>query len=162
MCVFRFLMKPCVRWRGEKGDGMGKAAVLKALEIEGEQQGAGTGSWLACNGDVLQSTSPINGEIIGTIRSATVFDYERVIARAVEAFEVWRRMPAPKRGEIVRQIGNAMRERKREVCQWGGMWRVPWRCGGAGPFWNWGGNNGIVFSKHADLALAQGIRFEVS
>ena len=89
--------------------------ILKALKIEGQQQGAGTGAWLPCGGKILETISPINGEIIGRIRSATVSDYETVVTCAVEAFKEWRLVPAPKRGEIVRQIGNALREYKRTL-----------------------------------------------
>jgi aldehyde dehydrogenase (NAD+) len=56
--------------------------------------------------------SPINDELIASVEMATPEDYEVVIARAEEAFKIWRKMPAPKRGEIVRQIGDKLREHK--------------------------------------------------
>jgi aldehyde dehydrogenase (NAD+) len=90
-------------------------SILRKLDVAGEQAGAGTGTWLKCGGEILQSVSPINGEVIGKIRCAGEEDYEQVVARAQEAFEEWRMIPAPKRGEVVRQIGNALRERKRDL-----------------------------------------------
>ena len=89
--------------------------ILEQLDLTGEQQGAGTGSWLACAGDVMQSFSPIDGEAIGTIRRAGRAEYEQVVTRAIEAFREWRMVPAPKRGDIVRQIGNALRNHKHEL-----------------------------------------------
>jgi aldehyde dehydrogenase (NAD+) len=90
-------------------------SILRKLDVAGEQAGAGTGTWLKCGGEILESVSPINGEVIGKIRCAGEEDYEQVVARAQEAFEEWRMIPAPKRGEVVRQIGNALRERKRDL-----------------------------------------------
>lgn len=78
--------------------------------------GAGTGSdRLECEADVLESVSPIDGKVIGRVRQASASDYERVAARAAEAFLQWRMVPAPRRGEVVRQIGNAVRERKKDL-----------------------------------------------
>jgi len=90
-------------------------ATLKTLGLSRDQPGAGTGSWLDCGGEVLESVSPIDGKTIGTIRCANRDDYERVIERATEAFKEWRMTPAPKRGEIVRQIGNALRHQKKDL-----------------------------------------------
>ena len=80
-----------------------------------EQSGAGTGSWLPAGGGVLQSVSPIDGKILGRIRSASREDYEHVARKAMQAFEKWRMVPAPKRGEIVRQIGDAFRGYKEDL-----------------------------------------------
>ncbi len=91
--------------------------ILEKLGLSGDvEEGAGTGAqWLACGGEVLESVSPVDGEVIGRVRQATAADYERVAARAVEAFRRWRMVPAPARGDIVRQIGNVVREHKREL-----------------------------------------------
>jgi aldehyde dehydrogenase (NAD+) len=89
--------------------------ILKKLDLLGEQSGVGTGSWLAGGGGFLESTSPIDGKVIGKIRMANKEDYERVVLRAIETFQQWRMVPAPKRGEIVRQIGNALREYKKDL-----------------------------------------------
>ena len=90
-------------------------SILSALELEGIQPGAGTGTLLTCRGQELKVTSPVNGEVIGTIRTATRATYQKTASSAVGAFDTWRMMPAPKRGEIVRQIGNAVREKKKEL-----------------------------------------------
>jgi aldehyde dehydrogenase (NAD+) len=90
-------------------------AVLEKLGLTGELPGAGAGSWFECHGEVLESVSPVDGSAIGRVRCADREDYERVANQAVSAFEVWRMVPAPRRGEIVRQIGNALRARKAEL-----------------------------------------------
>jgi aldehyde dehydrogenase (NAD+) len=89
--------------------------ILDSLGLTGELSGAGGGSWFDCRGEVLESVSPIDGKVIGKIRCAGRDDYERIASQAVEAFRVWRMVPAPKRGEIVRQIGNALRTRRAEL-----------------------------------------------
>ncbi len=89
--------------------------ILRKLDVLGEQAGTGTGAWLDCRGEVLESVSPINGQVIGRIRCANKEDYERVLDRAVKAFQEWRMVPAPKRGDIVRQIGNALRAQKEDL-----------------------------------------------
>ncbi len=89
--------------------------ILKKMDLLNEQSGAGTGSWLHCRGELLESVSPIDGRSIGRIRCASKEDYDEVATRAHQAFEKWRMVPAPKRGEIVRQIGNAFRAHKKEL-----------------------------------------------
>ena len=64
------------------------------------------------NKEVREIYSPADGNLIASVRMATEEDYDTVIRKAEEAFKVWRTMPAPKRGEIVRQIGNKLRENK--------------------------------------------------
>jgi len=90
-------------------------SILKNLGHLDEQKGAGTGTWLACTGEILESVSPIDGQTIGKIRCAGSSEYEQVVACATEAFKEWRMVPAPKRGDIVRQIGNALREHKKDL-----------------------------------------------
>ncbi len=85
------------------------------LDASVELSGAGTGSWLRCSGPILESVSPIDGRAIGRIACAGADDCETVITRAAQAFEEWRMVPAPARGDIVRQIGNALRARKKEL-----------------------------------------------
>jgi len=91
--------------------------VLNRLGLDETNPGAGTGlSWLECNGEMLECISPINGAIIARVRQAAEgADLEKVILKAVEAFKDWRMVPAPKRGEIVHQIGLAMRRNKEEL-----------------------------------------------
>ncbi|AFK04777.1 Aldehyde Dehydrogenase [Emticicia oligotrophica DSM 17448] len=87
--------------------------VLKSLKIKSINNGLSTGieSW-AGSGKVLSSYSPVDGHLIGKVRQANREDYDKVIESAKAAFKVWRNIPAPKRGEIVRQMGDALRENK--------------------------------------------------
>ena len=81
---------------------------LKALHIKSENAGSGTGTeWISTSGDKIASYSPVDGKLIGTVQSADKATYEKLIAKAEEAFRIWRTWPAPKRGEIVRQVGEA-------------------------------------------------------
>jgi len=92
----------------------GIAAVLEQLGVKrGNNFGASTGTnhWVT-SGQKIQSISPADGELIGEINQATTDDYEKIIAIAQEAYKAWRTMPAPKRGEIVRQIGDELRKYK--------------------------------------------------
>ncbi|HEX9794131.1 MAG TPA: aldehyde dehydrogenase family protein [Planctomycetota bacterium] len=85
---------------------------LRELGLEGVLSGAYCGEWLATTGTDLVSTSPVNGEPIATVRQATAGEYERVVAAAHQAFLRWREVPAPRRGEYVRRIGQALRDKK--------------------------------------------------
>jgi aldehyde dehydrogenase (NAD+) len=89
--------------------------VLEALDLVGDQDGAGTGGWSGGGEKLLESVSPIDGRVIGRVRLAGKEDLERVVRKAAEAFRSWQMVPAPKRGEIVRQLGNALREAKRPL-----------------------------------------------
>ena len=87
--------------------------VLKQLGINPENTGVSTGvQWYEGSGAWIESYSPVDGTLIGKVKCAGEFDYEMVAKKAQEAFKVWRNMPAPKRGEIVRQMGDALREKK--------------------------------------------------
>jgi aldehyde dehydrogenase (NAD+) len=90
-------------------------SILEKFNLTGELSGAGSGSWLQCHGEELVSVSPIDGRTLGSVRCASAKDFEGIVQKALEAFEHWRRVPAPKRGEIVRQIGNALRQNKKEL-----------------------------------------------
>lgn len=68
--------------------------------------------WLAGTGPALLSYSPADGKKIGEVSSASQSEYDNVIQKAQEAFSKWRVMPAPQRGEIVRQMGEAFRQHK--------------------------------------------------
>jgi aldehyde dehydrogenase (NAD+) len=90
--------------------------VLKKLGLSETNPGAGTGrEWLPCGGETLESISPIDGRIFGKVKKASPADLEVVVSRAVEAFPEWRMIPAPKRGDIVRQMGNALRQHKEDL-----------------------------------------------
>ena len=90
--------------------------MLDRLGINDINQGASTGTnWIKTTGDVTESVSPIDGKLIAKIQNVSLEEYEKVITKAQEAFKVWRTIPAPKRGEVVRQIGNALRESKDDL-----------------------------------------------
>ena len=87
--------------------------VLKTLGIEKINNGACTGTnWKETEGNVIKSFSPSDGELIAEINLATPEDYKEIIETAKGAFEKWRMVPAPKRGEIVRLIGLELRKYK--------------------------------------------------
>ncbi len=88
--------------------------VLKKLGLDGENPGAYCGEWLG-RGELLRSISPIDGQVLGTVRTATAAEYEQTVERAQSAFQEWHKVPAPKRGELVRQLGNALRDAKRDL-----------------------------------------------
>jgi aldehyde dehydrogenase (NAD+) len=85
---------------------------IRQLDLIGEQSGAGSAMDHRANGHLLKSLSPVTGEFLGGIRCADNADYQSVVEKAVEAFKYWRSVPAPKRGDIVRQIGQAFRQKK--------------------------------------------------
>lgn len=90
--------------------------TLQNLGIQSENKGISTGTvnWEG-NGALLSSFSPVDGALIGTVKQADISDYERVIKEAQKAFLSWRTMPAPRRGEIVRQMGEAFRANKEDL-----------------------------------------------
>lgn len=86
--------------------------MLKTLGINETNDGVSTGKDSFGSGPTITSHSPADGEVIASVSSATAEDYEKVIQTAANAFNYWRSIPAPKRGEIVRQYGEALREKK--------------------------------------------------
>ena len=91
---------------------------LKTLGIEPINNGTSTGSvFLDTTSDLIESYSPVNGQKIGAVYTTTDADYQAVTVKAQEAFKVWRNIPAPKRGEIVRQCGEEFRKYKQELGQ---------------------------------------------
>jgi aldehyde dehydrogenase (NAD+) len=86
---------------------------LKTLQIDSFNPGLSTGRhWLGSTGPHLHSYSPVDGSLIASVFSADRDGYEALVAHAQDAFAIWRNWPAPKRGEIVRQIGEKLREHK--------------------------------------------------
>jgi len=86
--------------------------VLKALGIKEVNDGCSTGSTWFANGDVMESYSPVDGKLIAKVKTGTRADYQKVITAATTAFKYWRAIPAPKRGEYVRQFGDKLRAKK--------------------------------------------------
>ena len=90
--------------------------VLERLEIEPVNSGACYGDWIPNpSGGELESINPATGEALAKVLRAGPADYECVVARAQAAFSEWRMIPAPKRGEIVREIGNELRLHKADL-----------------------------------------------
>ncbi len=86
---------------------------LKSLNIQATNLGVSTGTnWISSNGTSIESYSPVNGELIATVITADQKSYNDTLEKAKQAFLEWRTWPAPKRGEVVRQIGDALREHK--------------------------------------------------
>ncbi len=95
---------------------MNSSIFLKALQLNDSNSGVSTGlNWLPGSGPSIDSFSPTDGKKIGSCTTASEADYEAVIAKAQEAFKIWRNVPAPKRGEIVRQMGDAFRAHKADL-----------------------------------------------
>jgi len=87
--------------------------VLTTLGIQRRNPGVSTGStWYKTSGGVLESYSPVDGKLIGAVYATDVRAFEKVVAKAQHAFQEWRAWPAPKRGEVVRQVGVALRRYK--------------------------------------------------
>jgi aldehyde dehydrogenase (NAD+) len=90
--------------------------LLKNLNISAENFGTSTGliSWQSMD-SMIDSYSPVDGKLIASVYTSTFVDYEKVITTAQGAFKYWRKIPAPKRGEIVRQIGEEFRKCKDDL-----------------------------------------------
>ncbi|MCW3086911.1 MAG: aldehyde dehydrogenase family protein [Sediminibacterium sp.] len=86
---------------------------LQQLGLPQHNPGVSTGiQWINSQGPHINSYSPVDGKKIGSVSSADKAAYEQAITKAQEAFLAWRMVPAPKRGEIVRQVGDALRANK--------------------------------------------------
>jgi aldehyde dehydrogenase (NAD+) len=108
------IQENCKGMKKEYSDKVGQ--VLGRLGIKALNPGATTGQvWLQTDGNTTSSVSPIDGSVIARVTNATAGDYESVIGKAEEAFSAWRSIPAPNRGEVVRQIGLALRESKEDL-----------------------------------------------
>ncbi|WP_420571042.1 aldehyde dehydrogenase family protein [Kordia sp.] len=86
--------------------------ALATLGLKDINEGTSTGSNNFSNGELIESYSPVDGKLIGKVKSTTKEDYEKVMEAATSAFKTWRVMPAPQRGEVVRQFGEKLREKK--------------------------------------------------
>ncbi|WP_298531815.1 aldehyde dehydrogenase family protein [uncultured Algibacter sp.] len=86
--------------------------ALQILGVQAINEGTSTGSNNFSGGEIIESFSPVDGQLIGKVKTTTQADYKKVMTAATSAFQVWRVMPAPQRGEIVRQFGDKLREKK--------------------------------------------------
>ncbi len=92
---------------------MKKQDTLKRLGIKELNSGICTGTkWIHAKGDITSSYSPIDGSLIAKVQNASLEDYESLLKISQQAFIEWRKTPAPLRGEVVRQIGDALRREK--------------------------------------------------
>lgn len=98
-------------------DQFGIQEALAKLGIQEINEGTSTGSRSFANGKIIESFSPVDGTLIGKVKASTKEDYEAAMAKAAEAFKTWRLVPAPKRGEIVRQMGDELRKYKEPLGQ---------------------------------------------
>src|SRR5205085_3955406 len=89
-------------------------SLLNKLGIGAENPGVFNGDWSG-SGPIIEKFSPIDGKLLGRVRTVTDVEYEQTMVRAQAAFEKWRVTPGPVRGETVRQLGNALRELKAEL-----------------------------------------------
>ncbi len=95
---------------------MNKKEVLARLGIKEINSGVCTGQkWLKAGGHLTESNSPTDDTVIAKVQNGSLEDYEFVMKKAQSAFLEWRKIPAPQRGEVVRQIGNVLRERKEDL-----------------------------------------------
>jgi aldehyde dehydrogenase (NAD+) len=98
-------------------DVFGIQSALTQLGITEINKGTSTGLESFANGELLSSYSPVDGSLIAKVTTSTPQNYEAVMVTAQEAFKTWRLVPAPKRGEIVRQMGEALRKYKEPLGQ---------------------------------------------
>lgn len=87
--------------------------TLASLGVKSSNSGVSTGKkWIKTKGPVIESYSPVDGALIGSVQAADEKSFHEVVAVSKEAFKEWRKWPAPRRGEVVRQIGEALRANK--------------------------------------------------
>jgi aldehyde dehydrogenase (NAD+) len=90
---------------------MNKQDVFESLGLSEQNSGVFAGDWLEATGEQVEVVNPTTGEVLATVGMASAEDYDRVADSSVEAFERWHTLPAPKRGEYVRRLGDALREK---------------------------------------------------
>jgi len=91
---------------------------LQELQLQKKNEGSSTGTiWQTSKGEIIVSSSPVDNKEIGTVISTDKEAYEKIVTTAQAAFLEWRNWPAPKRGEVVRQMGDALRKEKQALGQ---------------------------------------------
>lgn len=91
---------------------MDREQIFEALGLTDLNPGAYAGGWLPAEGNALSVTNPTTGATLATVAQTTAEQYEQVLASSTETFTRWRSLPAPKRGEYVRRLGDALRRYK--------------------------------------------------
>ena len=95
---------------------MDTKALLTRLGIEPTNSGGKGISWIAQpTGEEITSTNPATAEVLARVRTVSGAEYDRILDESAETFKRWRAVPAPKRGEIVRQVGDALRAHKDDL-----------------------------------------------
>ena len=91
--------------------------ILSTLHLKHDNPGAwsGTGGWSKARDGLIESVNPATGKLIARVHHASVEDHGQVMQDAVRAAAEWRTVPAPRRGEIIRLFGEALRRRKKEL-----------------------------------------------
>lgn len=89
--------------------------ALSSLGLKEENNGTSTGQKSLSSGSYFQSHSPVDGSLIGSVTKTTKDQYEAIIKTALDAHVIWRNIPAPKRGDIIRQFGDKLRQHKAEL-----------------------------------------------
>ena len=89
--------------------------ILNDLGISEINEGTSTGNINFASGEIIESFSPVDDQLIAKVKSTSKDDYQKVIKTAVSAFKVWRTTPAPQRGDIVRQFADKLRENKQAL-----------------------------------------------
>jgi len=90
---------------------MNKTEIFDALELADHNSGVFGGEWLPGTGEQSVVVNPSNGETLATVTMASAEDYDQVVANSVDTFQRWRLLPAPKRGQFVRRLGDGLREK---------------------------------------------------
>jgi len=91
---------------------MTKEEIFEALGLGGHNSGVFAGDWMPGTGETVEVINPTTEEPLATVTTASRADYDAVAESAVEVFLRWREVPAPKRGDYIRRLGNALREKK--------------------------------------------------
>lgn len=113
--LFSFFIntRKCIRYMANKSEYLisdSRYSFLKELGLKESNLGVFDGTWKG-SGQIVQSICPSNGKIIAEVKQGTTTDYENCVKASEDAWNVWSELPAPKRGEIVRQIGDALRNK---------------------------------------------------
>lgn len=96
----------------EIAEKFGIKQALKDLGIKDINEGTSTGKNFFSSGEIIESYSPVDGALIGKVKSTSKEDYEKVMTAATDAFKTWRKLPSPQRGEIVRKFNDELRRLK--------------------------------------------------
>src|SRR5579872_4292791 len=90
--------------------------LFARLGLSDLNSGAAYGQWITePGGDEIASVNPADGKPIARVRTASRADYDKIVEQSQQAFTSWRMVPAPQRGEVVRKLGNALREAKDDL-----------------------------------------------